>query len=61
MKDEPTLRNGFGRLFWLMIAFGLACIVAGGVIGFWGPRLFPASRDHEAPRPSLASRPPPAK
>jgi len=52
MKDEPTLRNGFGRAFWIMIAFGLACIVAGGVIGFWGPRLFPiqSGPTHAAPQ-----------
>jgi hypothetical protein len=28
--------------FWLMIVFGLTCILAGGVVGLLGPRLFPA-------------------
>jgi len=46
--------------FWIMIAFGLTCILAGGVVGHYGPRLFPVKP--AMPRAArLASPPRPAK
>ncbi len=45
-------RRGFGAAFWSMIGFGLACIVAGVIIGLFGPRIFP--KRPTAPAASLA-------
>ena len=60
MKDAPSLRHGFGRAFWIMIVFGLTCIVAGAVVGFLGPSLFPAKPRPPAASPQLG-KPPPAR
>jgi hypothetical protein len=40
-----------------MIAFGFACILAGGIVGHFGPSLFPV---HPQPsKPMLGNPPPP--
>lgn len=52
MADPPPPRRLFGAAFLLLIAFSLACIAAGAVVGFVGPRLFPART-----APALAAAP----
>jgi hypothetical protein len=37
-------RKGLSVWFWIVIVFGLACIALGMVIGFWGPRIWPAPK-----------------
>jgi hypothetical protein len=48
--EDPSLRQGFGAAFWAAILIGLAMILAGAVIGFFGPALFPV---HHAAAPSV--------
>ena len=50
-------RRGFGRAYWAMMALAFACVLAGAVVGFFGPRLFPKP----PPANALASPPRPAK
>lgn len=61
--DPAPRRRGLGPAFWAMIAFGLACAVAGGVVGFWGPELFPKKPASAlaGPSPRLRPRPSPAQ
>ena len=63
---EPTPgvqppRRGFGAAFWVAIIGGLILILAGMVIGFFGPRLFPVHPGARAAdaRPWLGNAPPP--
>ncbi len=51
--DYAPPRRGLGAAFWAMIAFGVFCAIAGGIIGRYGPQLFPK-------RPQPAASPPPA-
>jgi hypothetical protein len=48
------------RTFWILIAFSLACILAGAAVGFFGPRLIPAHSLAPAAAPQLG-KPPPAR
>jgi hypothetical protein len=41
------------RAFWVMIAFSFVCILAGAVVGFFGPSLFPAGPRPHAAAPQL--------
>jgi hypothetical protein len=53
-EDEaPSLRRGFGAWFWAMIAFGFLAAIAGAVVAFEGPRLFP-----KPPAAQLGKAPP---
>jgi hypothetical protein len=56
--EGPSLRQGFGAAFWAAILIGLVLVLAGAVIGFFGPTLFPV---HHAAGPSvrLGNPPPP--
>jgi hypothetical protein len=39
--DEiPSLRRGFGAAFWIALAFGFACVLAGLAFALFGSRLF---------------------
>jgi hypothetical protein len=49
----PPRRRGLGVMFWLVMLFGLACIVAGFAIARYGPTLFPV----EAPAPAAPAAP----
>ena len=53
--DDAQRPRGLGAAFWAMIAFGVFCAVAGGIIGRYGPQLFPVR-----PKPSPAALPPAA-
>lgn len=66
MSDRPEARDrlrrpllGFG--FWLLIAFGLLCVLAGAGVVALGPRLLPAdphaASSTPAPTPSPAAAP----
>jgi hypothetical protein len=46
------------RVFWVMIAFSLVCILAGVAVGFFGPSLFPAKPRPPAAAPQLGKPPP---
>lgn len=48
--DRP--RPLLGVSFWVMVVFGLVCVLAGVVVTLWGPRLFVAS---PAPVATLAT------
>jgi nitrate reductase NapE component len=50
--DDAQRRRGLGAAFWAMIAFGVFCAVAGGIVGCYGPKLFLAR-----PKPSPAAQP----
>ena len=39
--DPPPRAQRFGLVFWAAIAFGVACVLIGLVVGLWGSRLFP--------------------
>ena len=57
-------RPGFGAAFWASIIVGLILILAGGVIGFFGARLFPVHPTGQraqgrAATPWLGNPPPP--
>jgi cytochrome c biogenesis protein CcdA len=48
--EAPSLRrSGFGAPFWFAMGFSLVLILAGAVVGFLGPRLFPARHAHGTP------------
>ena len=50
MPRPPADKPGLPFSFWLMIAFGMVCILSGAVVGLFGPRLFPAHPPaHPAP------------
>jgi len=49
--DAPPRRRGFGAAYWASIIVGLIMILAGAVIGFFGPRLFPAHPAAQSPTP----------
>jgi hypothetical protein len=58
--DPPTPR--FGAVYWVAMIISLVLILAGGVVGFFGPRLFPPSAAHApVPAAGLATRPGAAK
>jgi hypothetical protein len=61
--EAPSLRkSGFGAAFWVAIASSLVLVLAGALVGFLGPRLFPAHPRHgTAPAAGLAIPPVPAK
>lgn len=47
-------RKGLSIWFWLVIIFGIACIILGFVIGTWGPKIWPAKEaSSEAAAPVL--------
>ena len=50
--DDAQRPRGLGAAFWAMIAFGVFCAVAGGIIGRYGPQLFPVR-----PKPLPAAQP----
>jgi hypothetical protein len=57
--DGPAPRKGFGAAFWTAMAAALILILAGGVIGFFGPVLFPPhSHPARIPPPRLGNPPP---
>ena len=53
--DYAPRRRGLGAAFWAMIAFGVLCAVAGGVIGRYGPLLFPKKPEPAASSPAPAA------
>jgi hypothetical protein len=53
--DYAPRRRGLGAAFWAMIAFGVLCAVAGGVIGRYGPQLFPKKPEPAASSPAPAA------
>lgn len=55
--DYAPRRRGLGAAFWAMIAFGVLCAVAGGIIGRYGPEIFP-KKPTSAPAASPAAAPP---
>ena len=48
-RPKPLLGIGF----WVMVAFGLACVLAGVAVTLLGPRLMPARPQSVAPLPSV--------
>ncbi len=56
--DPAAPRPRLPASFWIMIAFGLVCILAGVVIGHDGPRLFPIRPAAARAAPAPAARPP---
>lgn len=44
--DAPPPRPLFSGGFWVALALGLVLVLAGAVVGLFGPRLFPASHPH---------------
>ena len=57
--NDPPPRRILAPAFWVMIAFGLTCILAGVVVGLFGPRLFPEGPRATATAPQLGKPPPP--
>jgi len=56
--DEDRRRPRFGAAYWAAMGLSLILVLAGAVIGFFGPRLFPANAAHApAPAAGLATRP----
>jgi len=55
------LRKGFGAAFWAAMLIALTLILAGAVVGFFGPRLFPLHPHGHAPAtPPRLGNPPPS-
>jgi len=49
---EPPARPLLNLVFWLALLAGLLCIVGGGAVALYGPRLFPAhAKPIAAPHP----------
>ncbi len=57
--DYSLRRRGFGLAFWLMIGFGLLCVLAGVVVSRYGPVLFPLKAGGST-APAVTSSPPAA-
>ena len=60
--DHRPSRPRFGAAYWLAMVLSVVLILAGAIVGFLGPKLFPPH--HLATRPAdagLATRPGPAK
>jgi hypothetical protein len=55
-RESPKTR--FGGAYWAFMVISLILILAGGVVGFFGPRLFPPHAARApAPAAGLATRP----
>jgi hypothetical protein len=58
MNDRETPRPRFGAAYWAAMGLSLVLILAGAVVGFFGPRLFPPRAAHApVPAAGLATRP----
>ena len=58
MDEDPERRPRFGAAYWAAMALSLVLILAGAVVGFFGPHLFPPRHAPSAPSPTgLATRP----
>jgi predicted benzoate:H+ symporter BenE len=56
--DDPGPRPRFGAAYWAAMAASLVLVLAGAVVGFFGPRLFPPHPVRTtAPAAGLATRP----
>jgi hypothetical protein len=56
--DDQAPRPRFGGVYWAFMVISLVLILAGGVVGFFGPRLFPPHAAHApAAAAGLATRP----
>ena len=59
--EPPIEEQGFRVMdlkFWAAIVFLVACLIAAGVVAFWGPKIWPKAPQH--PAPAVMSAPPPA-
>src|ERR687889_748040 len=52
---RPERRRGLGLMFWVVMLFGLLCILAGAAIATYGPRLFPVKPAAPAAPPAEAA------
>ena len=56
--EDPERRPRFGAAYWAAMALSLVLILAGAMVGFFGPRLFPPRHASSVPSVAgLATRP----
>jgi hypothetical protein len=58
--DDPPPPRVLSAAFWVMMALGALCILAGALVATEGPRLFPAHAKAHVPRQgpgALGARP----
>jgi len=56
--EQPPEEEGPFRLldlrFWLALVFIVLCMIAAGVVGLYGPKIWPKAPPHSAPAASSA-------
>jgi hypothetical protein len=57
MSEEDAPKPVLSFFFWAALLFALVCVLAGAVVGVYGPKLFPSQRAS----PHALGKPPPPR